>query len=547
MSDQITNIGPERLVESKTNPRKAYGEDLKELAKSIAEQGIIAPLVVRTFEQKGVSADNQKYEIVVGSRRFRAAKMLDLAAVPCIIRNMQDHEALELQITENLQRADVHPMEEAEGIESLGKSLSQDEIATRIGKSLSYVYQRLKLLSLVAPARKAFVEGKISAGHAVQIARLTEPQQKDVITRILNDRHDETSVRELARYIQDNFHLRLNQAPFNTNDATLVKAAGSCTVCPKRTGANRLLFGEGEKDDTCTDPTCYATKVNAFIEITLKENPEARKLSTGRHYSDHTWQGLTPDKWSPAGKAKCESTVEGIVVQGDGREQYGEKKGLGVGSMLKVCTDPKCKVHHEQVDHGYQHTMGRSGGKKSAAEKTAAKSRRENWKLDQAVHQVVVANWRKTEPTADDLRRTVDELVEDYQFGHKAVMIARGFGHTQFKGESDWQIRKDATAKVKSLMAKAPLGDLLTFLAAYSITPDYENDATLRRVIRQRAGAKAVAAAKTNLALELERAKVAKAAAKMLAKKSKVQSKPAPKAKTKPTKAVAKAKRKKAA
>jgi ParB/RepB/Spo0J family partition protein len=171
-SDQYVHVDVAKLAESKTNPRKLFG-DLSEMASSIRAQGILQPLVARKV--------GGQLELVFGHRRLRAAKVAGLKEVPVIVREMSDVEVLEAQLTENLARADVHPLELAEGYRALmavGK-LTGDQVADRLGVSRSSVFTTLKLLDLVPEARKAFLAGRVaSTAAAVAIARVRGERQQ---------------------------------------------------------------------------------------------------------------------------------------------------------------------------------------------------------------------------------------------------------------------------------------------------------------------------------------------------------------------------------
>ncbi|MCX7900429.1 MAG: ParB/RepB/Spo0J family partition protein, partial [Methylocystis sp.] len=146
------------------NPRQAFSEaELADLAASIKEKGVIQPIVVRSVN--GVA---DAYEIIAGERRWRAAQMANLTEVPIVLHEADDKEALELAIIENVQRADLNPLEEAKGYERLGSDYgySQSDIARIIGKSRSHVANTIRLLNLPEEARKYVADGQISAGHA---------------------------------------------------------------------------------------------------------------------------------------------------------------------------------------------------------------------------------------------------------------------------------------------------------------------------------------------------------------------------------------------
>lgn len=164
------------LVEFRQNPRKRFDAlSLQELANSIAQVGILEPLIVRPHPDR-----MDGYELIAGARRLRAARLAGLETVPCLVRTLSDAEALEVAVTENLQRQDVHPLDEADGYHALMESdgaYSVEAVAARFGKSTSYVYQRLKLRGLTPEAREAFETDEITAAHAVRLARLSAADQ----------------------------------------------------------------------------------------------------------------------------------------------------------------------------------------------------------------------------------------------------------------------------------------------------------------------------------------------------------------------------------
>ncbi len=126
---------------SQHNARKTFDEaKIKELSASIKEKGVIEPIIIRPA--------NGKYEVVCGERRFRASQMAGITTIPAVIKELDDKQAIEYQIIENLHREDVHPLEEAEGYELLMKKhgyKTVEDIAVKVGKSKGYVYGRLKL------------------------------------------------------------------------------------------------------------------------------------------------------------------------------------------------------------------------------------------------------------------------------------------------------------------------------------------------------------------------------------------------------------------
>ncbi len=145
-------------------PRRTFAEDaLRELSNSIAEKGIIQPLIVRNSP-----SDENIYEIVAGERRWRAAQMAKLHEIPVLVRSYDDTEVLEIAIIENIQRADLNPVDEANGYKQLMDRFghTQDKLASALGKSRSHIANLLRLLNLPSEVQTYLINGQISAGHA---------------------------------------------------------------------------------------------------------------------------------------------------------------------------------------------------------------------------------------------------------------------------------------------------------------------------------------------------------------------------------------------
>ena len=162
---RISEIEPNR-----SQPRKEFDESaLADLADSIREHGVIQPLLVRPLPTCG-------YQLVAGERRWRASRMAGLGEVPVVIRELSDHEAMELALIENLQRQDLNPMEEALGYRSLMEEyqMTQEEVAKAIGKSRPAIANSLRLLALPQQVVDLIREGKLSAGHGRALLALEE-------------------------------------------------------------------------------------------------------------------------------------------------------------------------------------------------------------------------------------------------------------------------------------------------------------------------------------------------------------------------------------
>jgi ParB family transcriptional regulator, chromosome partitioning protein len=368
---EYRNIPIATLVESPTNPRKRFDEKkLEELAASFKTQGVLEPLLVRHLEES-------TYEVVIGARRLRAAKLAELESVPVRVKQLTDAEAIEAQVVENLQREDIHPLEESLGFKSLLQlgepSYTIASIAARAGKSEAYVHGRIKLADLIPPVAEAFLKDKIAIGHALLIAKLPDSQQQEAFNAAFRGMWTSEGnaqvlipVRELAAWIESNILLQLASAPFDKQDEALVSAAGSCSNCPKRTGYDKLLFAEVRKD-SCTDPQCFRAKIDAHVSKTLETKPQLVQISSAWNTREGAPLGKnryveleikkaktngTSSKVAPYQKP-CEKMTEAVVMDGGRR-----------GELVKVCANLSCRVHHPDTPSPDQIAMERAEERK---------------------------------------------------------------------------------------------------------------------------------------------------------------------------------------
>ncbi|WP_417481234.1 ParB/RepB/Spo0J family partition protein [Maricaulis sp.] len=173
--DGVRMLPIELIRANPDQPRKAMGEaELEALSASIAEKGIVQPILVRPV--KGAS---ESYEIVAGERRWRAAQRARLHEVPALVRELSDQETLEIGIVENVQRADLNPVEEAQAYRQLIDRYghTQEDVARAVSKSRSHVANTVRLLTLPATVLTFLADGRISAGHARAIATAPEPEK----------------------------------------------------------------------------------------------------------------------------------------------------------------------------------------------------------------------------------------------------------------------------------------------------------------------------------------------------------------------------------
>lgn len=306
---KIEHIPLKLLDESPLNPRKTFDKvGIDELAADLKKRGLLQPVLVRPKKDR--------FELVFGARRLRAAKLAGFDSIDATVRELSDLEVIETQLIENGKRADIHPLEEAEAFRRLHEEhkKSVEEIAAKVGKSPATIYARLKLCALKSEtAREALMEDPSRASIALLIARIPDPKLQERAAREIfregveiafhgigggaelteaqrknarigdawgNGRtevNEPLSYRAAQLHIQSHYMLRLADAVFDTTDKDLVKAAGACTTCPKRTGNQKELFGDVSSADVCTDPVCFDKKRAADWE-----EKEANAKATGQ-------------------------------------------------------------------------------------------------------------------------------------------------------------------------------------------------------------------------------------------------------------------------
>jgi ParB family chromosome partitioning protein len=288
------------LSEIRTSPfnyRKTPG-GIAELAASIREHGVQQPVKVRPVASG--SEDGIAYELVFGERRYRASLEAERTEIPAIVEDLTDEQVQELQLLENTQRADVHPLEEAEGFERMlevagpqGPVYTVAALARLVGRSEPYVYGRLQLTRLVPKARTAFYDGKLVATTALLLARVPAALQEKALAEISEPRFhgDPMPARLVSELLQQRYMTRLSGAPFASDDAELVPAAGPCTTCPNRTGNAKALFADVEQDDVCTDPTCFRSKVDARWQRAVADARELGRTVLSEKESEKVFLG----------------------------------------------------------------------------------------------------------------------------------------------------------------------------------------------------------------------------------------------------------------
>jgi ParB/RepB/Spo0J family partition protein len=320
----VETLRLDQIRPSRTNPRGAIAAaSLTELVASIRQHGVLQPLLVRTAPapNKGIP-----FELVAGHRRYAAAREAGLKLIPANIRSLSDQEVLEIQLVENLQREDLDVLEEADGYRRLVKEhrLTIDQVGERVGKSKAYVYARLKLAALTKPAAELLRAGRITAGHAILLARLKPGEQALAIKAGLFE------------------HERLRYGTTSSRKAISVRQLEDWIT-------NHARFDAGAVDAELHPATAAALtqareKAEKIVAITNDHFVQESARTKDRVFGPASWKRIT-------GK-RCAHAATGVIVVGPGR-----------GEAFPVCVEKKkCAVHWPQERRAAKRRASATGG-----------------------------------------------------------------------------------------------------------------------------------------------------------------------------------------
>jgi len=328
---ELLSIALADLIPTKDNPRKIDPKDasIAELAKSLQEEGQLVPAIARPHPKK-----KGKFDLRAGHRRLIAAGRAGLPTLLVIVRDLSDQQALEVTVTENLQREDLTPLEEAAGVGALLKGgWKTADIAAHIGKSPEWVIRRANLTKLSPAWRKLAGSPQgfsISAAALEMVAKLPAKVQ-DAVKRDCRDWAGCTAAN--MSKILAGWTLALKAAPFDAADATLDPAAGPCAKCKKRSSVQPGLFDDLDKSpekikagDRCLDRRCWQKKAGAMAKAKVDELRKDHKRVL-RLYTDYWEDGRSkPEGAIPVNsydwvkvKPGTKGAVPGVVVHGKGK------------------------------------------------------------------------------------------------------------------------------------------------------------------------------------------------------------------------------------
>lgn len=283
--NQVVEIPVAAIVPNQYQPRKVFDQtEIQELAQTISEHGLLQPIVVREFRPG-------EYEIIAGERRFRAVKLLQWEKIPAIVEKMTDAESASLALIENLQRAQLSPVEEAQAYKQLMEfnHLTQAALAKGMGKSQSFVANKLRLLKLIKPVQNAILDGRITERHGRALLSLDEDQQRTLLMEIVNQhwnvRQTEDAVAQMLgkptsaekaaqQAVQEKASQSDAAAPSNSateNDAVAEPAA-------KKTAKQKQAKKKQPKSIKVSDPRIAVNTIKHSIKL-VKDSGVAAKVS----------------------------------------------------------------------------------------------------------------------------------------------------------------------------------------------------------------------------------------------------------------------------
>lgn len=211
-TNQVVEVEVSKITPNRFQPRKVFEPTaIKELAETIEAHGLLQPIILREYE-------DGKYEIIAGERRFRAVNELGWERVPGIVEKMNDKETASLALIENLQREQLSSVEEAQAYRDLMElnGLTQTALAKGMGKSQSFVANKLRLLKLIAPVQNAILDRRISERHGRAMLELNEDQQRDVLMQIVNDKLNVKQTEDLVAQVLGKTSVEETPAPATT-------------------------------------------------------------------------------------------------------------------------------------------------------------------------------------------------------------------------------------------------------------------------------------------------------------------------------------------
>lgn len=276
MENAILNVSIDLIMPNRFQPRLVFDEKaLNELADSIKEHGIIEPIIVRPL--------NDKYEIIAGERRYKAACIAGLTKVPVIVKHLSDYKSAQVAVIENVQRRNLNPMEEAKSYKRiLDQGLkTQEELAKEIGVSQSTIANKLRLLSLAEPVKQALSENKISERHARALLKLSSlDKQEEMLSKVINERLTvkdlDNEISKLTSPISPNLSFKIPEVPNISDSLDLFNVKFPEEPLSNQESKFVPPVVEPKEEQPITEPKIETVPKEEIIEVTPV--PEIKKV-----------------------------------------------------------------------------------------------------------------------------------------------------------------------------------------------------------------------------------------------------------------------------
>ncbi|WNZ66216.1 ParB/RepB/Spo0J family partition protein (plasmid) [Myxococcus sp. MxC21-1] len=464
---QVVSV-PIKQIEADENYRVRY-ENIESLAQSVETYGLLQPIFLRILG-KG------RYQVVAGERRLRAMRHLKRSHVDARCAEIDDKTFWELKLLENLQREDPHPLETAEGFKrSMDAGSTVEELAHSTGRSVSSIRASLKLLRLSAKGRRLFLAGKLlTESTALYVARIPSTTVQDEFLAKLEevaarDDGQPPSARWVNEEIHRNYFLDLSKAPFDPKSPDLVKKAGPCSGCPKRTG-NDPAFADVKNRDICTDAACWRQKSDASWEL-----QKAQAVSRGHSvlavkdaakvfnpYGDGTrgdseWVSLTEKCYSDPQTRRYQQLLGKVLTSRTDLVAYARHPTTG--AVEKLVPKKAVKKLLKEAGHDFQ---------KAGAE--ALRAANEDFEARQAANPVVQATRLRQEVMRVVLARVVESALTR-SVGDLVAFLQRTWDVEELEYADDFWARPGQMPleELKGALPSLPANEFLVLLVATQI------------------------------------------------------------------------------
>lgn len=398
------------------NPRKDFPkEELQELAHGISLRGVLQAITVRPVV-------GGRFRIVYGERRFRAAALAGLQDIKAEVRNLTDIEAADMQLEENLRRADLSPLEVAGGYQrqlDLGRTMEQ--VCQRAGRKRSAVYAQLQLLNLGPEGRKSLGEKRVTASVAELVAAYPKSVQPRALSIVEGPKWDSPlTYREARAALERELLVDLRKAPFDLKAEGIPCVAKSCAACPNRVGNQPELFPDAKNKDACCSPVDYRTKVFADARAGIEakgwkmmkpEEAEGLFFNAGAGAVDQ--------------KSGYVETSESCHEDAQNRPYKELLQPEQLKKLVRVAVDAHAKPRQLLEHSGLMREVKRGGAfkprKKSGAASTASSS-------SSSAKKESPARYRDPPPSLDDLveRAGVAKLISEVEAKGLTPAVLKG-------------------------------------------------------------------------------------------------------------------------